>query len=291
MGFMHIENLYKDRTVLMFRRLFALEKAHGTGAHVAWRPYDLQVKHHIGTGSYEEFRTLMPPDLTYRIRDLVGKQCVVHGEFYGGFDGKGLGMRETYGDAPQFVVFDIKIGEVFLSVPQAHSLAESLGFEFVPYEEIDGTQEACDAAREAPSVIAVRRGCGAARRREGVVLRPLIELRKNNGDRVIAKHRNREFVERASGEPVEFDPERAQVLTDAEQIAFDFVVPMRLVHVLDALSPKAESVRDTSRVITAMIEDVKREGAGEIVWNAQVEKAIGRRTSAIFHEHLQGCKE
>lgn len=290
MGYLHIKNLYQDSTVLMFRRLYALEKIHGTGAHVAWRPGSA-VRFHIGTGSLDEFKGRMPSDLQARVEAQVGKDCVIYGEFYGGSDGKGHKMRATYGDESRFVVFDIKIGEVFLSVPQAANLTTNLGFEFVHYEEIDGTVEACNAAREAFSVQAIRNGCGTDKRREGVVLRPLIELRKNNGDRVIAKHRNKEFVERAGGEPAVLDSERSQVLMDAEQIAFEFVVPMRLVHVLDALSPKAESIRDTHRVLVAMLEDVKREGEGEITWNAQVEKAIGRRTFAIFHEHLQGCKE
>ena len=32
MAFTHIPSLYKDRTILNFRRLYALEKVHGTGA-------------------------------------------------------------------------------------------------------------------------------------------------------------------------------------------------------------------------------------------------------------------
>ena len=37
MGYLHIDNLYKNQTVLAFRRCFALEKVHGTSAHIAWR--------------------------------------------------------------------------------------------------------------------------------------------------------------------------------------------------------------------------------------------------------------
>lgn len=38
MGYLHINNLYKDQTVLMFQELYALEKIHGTSAHIAWTP-------------------------------------------------------------------------------------------------------------------------------------------------------------------------------------------------------------------------------------------------------------
>ena len=33
---MHINNLYKDQRVLLFREAFVLEKIHGTSAHVRW---------------------------------------------------------------------------------------------------------------------------------------------------------------------------------------------------------------------------------------------------------------
>ena len=38
MGYLHIENLYKNQTVLMFKELYALEKLHGTSAHIRWTP-------------------------------------------------------------------------------------------------------------------------------------------------------------------------------------------------------------------------------------------------------------
>ena len=37
MGYMHISNLYKDNTIQMFRECYALEKVHGTSAHVAYK--------------------------------------------------------------------------------------------------------------------------------------------------------------------------------------------------------------------------------------------------------------
>lgn len=37
MSYMHIDNLYKSQTLLMFRECYALEKIHGTSAHVMWK--------------------------------------------------------------------------------------------------------------------------------------------------------------------------------------------------------------------------------------------------------------
>ena len=36
MGYLHIPNLYKAQEILMFKRCYALEKIHGTSAHIAW---------------------------------------------------------------------------------------------------------------------------------------------------------------------------------------------------------------------------------------------------------------
>jgi hypothetical protein len=37
MGYRHTENLYKDQTILMLRECYALEKVHGTSAHITWK--------------------------------------------------------------------------------------------------------------------------------------------------------------------------------------------------------------------------------------------------------------
>lgn len=37
MGYMHIENLYKNQLILLFRECYAMEKIHGTSAHLAFR--------------------------------------------------------------------------------------------------------------------------------------------------------------------------------------------------------------------------------------------------------------
>jgi hypothetical protein len=36
MGYMHIENLYRNQKILNFKRCYALEKVHGTSARVSW---------------------------------------------------------------------------------------------------------------------------------------------------------------------------------------------------------------------------------------------------------------
>ncbi len=36
MGYLHIDNLYKNQEILMFKECYALEKIHGTSAHITW---------------------------------------------------------------------------------------------------------------------------------------------------------------------------------------------------------------------------------------------------------------
>ena len=42
MGYLHIENLYRPiaQSILLFREVYALEKIHGTSAHVGWHSTD-----------------------------------------------------------------------------------------------------------------------------------------------------------------------------------------------------------------------------------------------------------
>jgi hypothetical protein len=61
---------------------------------------------------------------------------------------------------------------------------------------------------------------------------------------------------------------------------------MRLSHVLDKL-PSNIGMEKTRDVIYAMVEDVMREGAGEIVPSDSVNKAIGQKTAQLFKEHLK----
>ena len=70
-------------------------------------------------------------------------------------------------------------------------------------------------------------------------------------------------------------------MTEAKEIALEWVTPMRLNHVLDKL-PKDIQMKDVREVILAMQEDVTREAAGEIVINKNVLSEIGKLTVELF---------
>jgi len=267
-----------------------MEKIHGTSAHITWKrnpsnPAQRQLVFFSGGTKYDTFVALFDKDaLTAAFVNMglpIDKDVIVYGESYGG---KEQDMGDTYGKTAKFVAFDVQIGDCWLDVPNAEAFVKSLGLEFVHYKRVTTDLAALDAERDADSEQAIRNGIGPGKKREGVVLRPLIELTKNNGARVICKHKRDEFRETKTPRPV-VDPAKMQVLADAERIADEYVTTMRLQHVLDKLPGHSiEKMRD---IIAAMQADVLREGAGEIVESDAAKKAIGKKTAVMYKDYLK----
>ena len=281
MSYLDIESLYKNQEILLFRECFALEKIHGTSAHIRWNGE--KISYFSGGETHEKFIALFnTPELIRIFKEIIGNAlCIIYGEAHGG---KQQGMSHIYGKEIKFVVFDVKIGDLWLDVPKAESVTKQLGLEFVHYAKITTDLQAIDAERDADSIQAIRNGVGSGKMREGVVLRPLIELRKNNGDRIIAKHKRTEFAERKH-EPRVVDPTKFEILRESEAIADEWVVPMRLEHILQKL-PHAIGMEQTADVIRAMIADVYKEAAGEIIESKEVARAIGKKTAKMWQDRI-----
>lgn len=329
MGYRHIDNLYKNQTIMLFRECFALEKVHGTSAHVSIKirrnemgiiqnvlgedlttPMEgevdkgqlrytpaIEVTFFSGGASHLQFIELFDvEDLKKRFRELNLDNITVYGEAYGG---KMQGMRDTYGDKLQFIAFEVETSDRFLGVESADFFVQKLGLEFVPYRKISTDIDSLNAERDLPSRVAVRRGITEPKISEGVVLRPPIEVGYQSSGasgfgRIIAKHKREEFSERASKKDTQVDPAKLQVLTKAQDIANEWVTPMRLEHVLDKLKGAAGrelGPEDTKAVITAMIEDVTREAKDEIVASKEALKAIGSTTAKLFKASMQKSLE
>lgn len=281
MGYLHIDNLYKYPDILLFKQVYALEKIHGTSAHVGWKNGELSF--FSGGEKHEHFVSIFDAEaLRAKFVQLNEPEIIVHGEAYGG---RCQGMSDVYGTELKFVAFDVKIGESWLNVPNAEAVAKELGFEFVSYVQCSTDLDELNKWRDAPSVQAMRNGRGAEQKREGVVLRPLIELRKNNGERIIAKHKAEEFRETATKRELG-DAVRLSVLADAVKVADEWVTPMRLEHVVDKLPCDPDQskydVRRTGEIVKLMIDDVQRESAGEVVWSKDVAKAVGGAAAKLY---------
>lgn len=289
MGYYHINNLYKAQEILAFKTCYAMEKIHGTSANVQWKDGD--VRYSSGGEDRERFVALFNHEhLTaqFEERFLPTELVVVYGEAYGG---KQQRMRKTYGENLRFIAFDVRVGDCWLSVPQAFEFVTHLGLEFVDFVEISTDLAAIDAERDKPSVQATRNGITEAKVREGIVLRPPFEVTLNNGRRIIAKHKREEFAERGSPQLVDIDPSKRQMMDNAQAIADEWVTPMRLTHVIDTLLSSREDkiaiVQDTGTIINLMIEDVMREAEGEIMDNQHVRKTLGARAAKMFRASLE----
>lgn len=268
---------------MMFKECYALEKVHGTSAHITWKYEENKIILFSGGGSHHNFVKLFnEQELKEEFkRQFPDSNVVIYGESYGG---RQQGMKETYGLEQRFVAFDVKVGNTWLNVPNAEQVCGYFNIEFVDYVKIPTDVESINAQRDRESVQAIRNGMGEGKIREGVVLRPLKEFTDNRGNRVILKHKRDEFKETATSR--EIDPERLKILEDAEEIANEWVTPMRLEHVLDKL-PEVTGIEFTGTVVRAMIEDVYREAEGEIIESQEVKKAIGSKAAKLFKQKIQ----
>lgn len=283
MGYRHIDNLYKNQRILQFRECWALEKIHGTSAHLRWA--DGKVWLHSGGEKAERFAALFnEPSLVERFTEIGHPTVIVYGEAYGGSQ---QGQSWRYGTELKFVAFEVQIGDAWLDVPNAYDVALKLGLEFVHFERVSTDLAALDAQRDAESAQAIRNGCGKDKPREGVVLRPITEYRDHRGERVICKHKRDEERETKSPRQV-IDPAKFEVLQKAGAIADEWVTPTRLEHVLDKFGPDI-GIERTRDVIAAMTEDVLREGAGELVDSREARAAIGRKTAELFKARIRNA--
>ena len=281
MAYMHIDNLYKNDDILLFKRCYALEKIHGTSAHVSCKN---GVVHFFSGGvNHENFTALFDIDeLTKRFQEIDCEEVTIYGEAYGG---KCQGMSKTYGEKLSFIAFEVKIGDCWLNVEDAMEVSAKLGFEFVPVDMVNENNiDILTALRDKDSFVAIRRGMGEGHKKEGIVLRPLIELTKNNGKRIIVKYKRDDFKETKTTRPI--DGTQLEMLTKANEIADEWVTEMRLTHVLDKL-PKPHTIEQTGDIIKAMLADILREAEGEIVDSKAMRKAVGRATVGMFHKRVK----
>ena len=282
MGYLHINNLYKQQTILLFKEAYAMEKIHGSSAHIGWK-FEKKKIHFFTGENHPLFLTLFDEEfLIKKFEEIFPDQyAVIFGEQYGG---KCQGMSNTYGKESKFIGFDVKVGDVWINVPNAEDVCNQFNVEFVDYVKIDVNLDNINIERDKPSVQAVRNGIVEPKQREGVVLRPLVELKTNNGERVIVKYKGDGFNETKTKRVV--SEEDLKILTDAKEIAEEWVTNMRLEHVLQKF-PADVSMEKMGDIIKAMIEDVNREGKDEIVESKVVNKAIGQKTVQLFKAKLQ----
>lgn len=283
MGYLHIDNLYKNKTILLFKEVYALEKIHGTSSNINWDFENKIITFFSGGEDLDKFISLFDVEFLKSkfLQFFPDKNVTIFGEAYGG---KQQGMSHTYGKILKFIAFDVKVDHSWLNVPNANEVCDNFKIDFVHWYKINTDLDSITAARDMFSVQAYRNGMGKDKKREGIILRPLIEMKTNNGERVIVKYKHDKFNETKT--PRKINEEALKILEDANEIADEWVTPMRLQHVLQKF-PNDVNVESMGDIVKAMTEDVYREGKNEIVESKQVIKAITRKTVSLFKMKLE----
>jgi hypothetical protein len=219
--------------------------------------------------------------LTEMAHSIDVPKWIIYGEAYGG---KCQGMSKTYGVGLKFVAFEAKVNDMWLDTHKARKFADRFGIDFVWYTQSSTDIDELNKYRDQPSKQAEKCGMGNDKKSEGIVIRPLIEMSKNDGGRIMAKHKALEFCETKT--PRVITDEELRVLVQVKEIAEEWVTENRLSNILSHIEKELE-IQDIPVLIDLMIEDVVREGEGELVKSRALVKAISRVTALMVKRRLQ----
>lgn len=167
------------------------EKVDGTNVRIIWDGYRVEFR---GRTDKAE----LPKDLRSRLEELFGgeskeelfeqtfgnKNVILYGE---GFGGKIQG-KNGYGDV-DFILFDVMVENIFLERQNIESIAATFGIRVVPIVGTGTLRDAVSFVKDIPRSY-LRDGDA-----EGIVCRPIVELRSRRGDRIIVKIKCRDFRE------------------------------------------------------------------------------------------------
>ena len=189
-----IEGQYRNPTVDYLKNNFWewTEKIDGTNIRVHWDG------HQVSFGGRAD-RAQIPADLVNRLNELFGgetnaqmfeqkfgeTEVTLYGEGYGAKIQKGGGLYKS--DGVDFILFDVHVGSVWLTRYSVEDIAEAFGIDVVPIILRGDIDDAVEFVKSKPmSTI------GTAPM-EGLVGRPMEELRDRRGNRIIVKLKVRDF--------------------------------------------------------------------------------------------------
>lgn len=187
-----IEGDFRNETVEFLKDLpwqFS-EKIDGTNIQIRWDG------HKVWYGGRTE-RASIPSHLMNKLIELFGSndteqlfeqkfgetEVILYGEGYGAKIQRG----ESYRKDVSFILFDVLIGNIWLKRESVEDIARAFGIDVVPIVLIDTLQDAVDFVKTHP-----KSTIGTANM-EGVVGRPMVELKDRTGKRVIVKVKVKDF--------------------------------------------------------------------------------------------------
>lgn len=292
MGYMTIEHLYKCPDFFKIdSEIVYMEKIHGTSTWINMNITEegVNMNYHPGGETSKTFDALFDkPFIENELKSILDENKLVgiriHGEAYGGKQQK---MMATYGNVLKFIVFDVKIystakDSIFLNLKDAVAITNRLKLEFVPYVIGPNTPEFAQIQTDLPSVQAERNGMGNDKLREGIVVKPVNEIKIKGNNRAICKHKCGPFWETKRPGTLKFGESTAEteklldklnIVISNNEMAENWITSMRADHVLDKMlhskidDKKFIDLADIGVFVSAMIDDVKKESEGEIKWS------------------------
>lgn len=188
-----IEGSYRNSTIefLKDNNWIFTEKIDGTNIRVVWDGHKVSFY-----GRTDKVNT--PNDLLNKLNELFGgtvneevfeqkfgeNQVILFGEGYGAKIQNGGNYRKDV----SFILFDVLVGNTYLTRDNVEDIAKTFGIDIVPIIFIGNIQKAVDFVKDEP-----KSTIGTANM-EGVVGRPVTELKDRMGHRVIVKVKVRDFV-------------------------------------------------------------------------------------------------
>ena len=189
-----IEGQFRNPTVDYLKNLYWewTEKIDGTNIRVHWDG------HQVSFGGRTD-NAQIPAPLVNRLNDLFGgetnaqlfeqkfgeTEITLYGEGYGVKIQKGGGLYKS--DGVDFILFDARVGDLWLNRYSVEDIAAAFGIDVVPIVLRGDIDDAVKFVKAKPmSTIGTNM-------MEGLVGRPMEELRDRRGNRVIVKLKVRDF--------------------------------------------------------------------------------------------------
>ena len=188
-----IEGKYRNRSIEYLKDNIweFTEKIDGTNIRIYWDGHKV-------TFAGRTDKALIPAELVNKLYDLFGgeineqmfeqkfgeTEVVLYGEGYGAKIQNG----GAYKDYQDFILFDVLIGDVWLDRVDVEDIARYFNIDIVPITFIGNIEDAVNYIKTKP-----KSKIGTADS-EGLVGRPIVEMKDKNGNRIIVKIKVRDFI-------------------------------------------------------------------------------------------------
>ena len=188
-----IPGKWRNETVefLKNNRWHFTEKIDGTNIRVHWdghkvsfggRTEKAQIPAKLFTWLYEKFGG---DEVEQIFEQKFGEtEVTLYGEGYG----PGIQKGGSYRSDVSFILFDVLIGDIWLTRESVADIARAFGIDVVPFLGVGDLEDAVNLVREKP---VSRIGTAPM---EGIVARPEVEVRDRLGRRVIVKIKVKDFA-------------------------------------------------------------------------------------------------